>query len=109
MTKNPPCHLAAECAKSIANYCLTRFPCDQPPHPLLDVPWFAEKVQLCIDEATTIGLELERRIALALALTDTGSEEFRKAFPPRSAGESLNPREMVSGWRVVEKIREALL
>ena len=37
LPKNPPCHLAVECAVSIANYCLTRFPCDTPPHPMLDV------------------------------------------------------------------------
>ena len=30
-----PCHLAVECAVGIANYCLTRFPCDTPPHPML--------------------------------------------------------------------------
>jgi hypothetical protein len=47
--------------------------------------------------------------AKALALTDTGSQEFSKAFPPRSAGEAINPREIVPGWRVVEKIREVLL
>ena len=28
---------------------------------------------------------------------------------PRSAGEAINPREIVPGWRVVEKIREVLL
>lgn len=116
LPKNPPCLLAAECAIAIAEYCLTRFPCDQPPHQMIDVPYFAEKVQRCIDEATTIGLGLKRELqkadetlTVALALTDTGSTEFRKAFPPQSAGESLNPREMVPGWRVVEKIREVLL
>lgn len=62
MPKNPPSHLAVECAVSIANYCLTRFPCDAPPHPMLDVPWFAEKVQRCIDEATTIGLNLAKSL-----------------------------------------------
>lgn len=45
----------------------------------------------------------------ALALTDTGSDEFRKAFPPKCAGDSYFPRESVPGWRVVEKIREVLL
>jgi hypothetical protein len=60
--KNPPSLLAVECATSIANYCLTRFPCDTPPHPMLDIPWFAEKVQRCIDEATTIGLLLKQSL-----------------------------------------------
>ena len=53
--------------------------------------------------------ENEAKIARALALTDTGSKEFREAFPPRSAGEGLNPLEIVPGWRVVERIREAIL
>lgn len=119
MPKNPPCHLAVECAIAIANYCLTRFPCDTPPHPMLDVPWFAEQVQKCIDEATTIGLAMEKslekadaQLTKALALTDTGSDEFRKAFPPRNAAEGQCQeihQESVLGWRVVEKIREILL
>lgn len=51
----------------------------------------------------------EARLSKAAALTDTGSAEFRQAFPPKSAGEALAPREMVPGWRVVEKIRETLI
>lgn len=42
---------ALEAARSIANYCLSRFPCDTPPNEMLDVPWFAEKVQAAIDAA----------------------------------------------------------
>lgn len=53
--------------------------------------------------------EAEGRLDMAVALTDTGSDEFRKAFPPRAAGDMVSPREVVPGWRVVEKIREALL
>jgi hypothetical protein len=53
--------------------------------------------------------DLEAKLAKALALTDTGSTEFRQAFPPRSAGEAITPREIIAGWRVVEKIREILL
>lgn len=52
-----PCRSAVECATAIANYCLTRFPCDSPPHPMLDVPWFAEKIQQCIDEAIKTGVK----------------------------------------------------
>lgn len=46
---------------------------------------------------------LESKIAAALALTDTGSEDFLRTFPEdeNSGG--------VEGWRVVEKIREVLL
>ena len=51
---------------------------------------------------------LRARLAAALALTDTGSPEFLAAFPPRSAGERFAPREIVPGWRVVERVREAL-
>ena len=119
MPKNPPCHLAVECAVGIANYCMTRFPCDTPPHPMLDVPWFAEQVQKCIDEATTIGLNMkrqlkkaDRQLTLALALTDPGSPEFKGAFPPQNAAEwqcQQIHQESIPGWRVVEKIREALL
>jgi hypothetical protein len=32
---------------------------------MLDVPWFAEKVQRCIDEATTIGLNLKSSLEAA--------------------------------------------
>ena len=52
---------------------------------------------------------LRARLAAALALTDTGSPEFREAFPPTSAGAALAPREHVPGWRVVDAIRSALL
>ena len=107
--KNVPCDAAVECAKSIANYCTTRFPTDTPPHPIVDVPWFAEKVQACIDEAAATVLVLQRRLERAILLTDTGSDEFKKAFPPKSAGDSYFPRGAVTGWRVVEKIREVLL
>jgi len=116
MPKNRPCYLAVECARSIAEYCLTRFPCEQGPHPMLDIPWFAEKVQACIDEATTIGLALKKSLeeadaalTAALALTDTGSAEFRQIFPAKSVGDAVNPRETVPGWRVVERIREILI
>ena len=43
---------------------------------------------------------LKERIGKALALTDTGSAEFHKAFGADGP---------VPGWRVVEKIREVLL
>lgn len=72
--KSAPCHLAVECAIAIANYCLTRFPCDTPPHLMLDVPWFAEKVQKCIDEAATIG----RNLAKSLILADAEIERLKK-------------------------------
>ncbi len=52
--------------------------------------------------------ELESRLDNAIAMTDTGSEEFRKAFPTLSAGGHYFPRDNVPGWRVVEAIREAL-
>ncbi len=114
-----PSNLAVECAVSIANYCLTRFPCDTPPHPMLDVPWFAEKVQRCIEEACRIGLDLkaslkkaDASIRLALALTDPGSREFKSAFPPKNAAEGQCQeihQESVPGWRVVEAIRAALV
>lgn len=42
---------AIAAARSIVGYCLTRFPCDTPPDPRLDLPWFAEKVQQAIDAA----------------------------------------------------------
>ena len=58
-----PCNLAVECATSIANYCSTRFPCDTPPHPMLDVPYFTEKVQRCIDEACQEIAALNQRIS----------------------------------------------
>jgi hypothetical protein len=48
-------------------------------------------------------------IAKALAMTDTGSVDFRAAFPAKSAAEGINPTDYVPGWRVVEKIREILL
>jgi hypothetical protein len=60
-----PSNLAVECAAQIANYCLTRFPCDSPPHPMLDIPWFAEKVQRCIDDACRIGLDLKQQLEKA--------------------------------------------
>jgi hypothetical protein len=117
--KNQPSHLAVKCAVAIANYCLTRFPCDQPPHPMLDVPCFAEEIQRCMDEATTIARECKRelekadaQLTLVLALTDTRSEAFLKAFPPNSVEAVMSPGTgamPVPGWRVVEKIREALL
>ena len=44
-------------------------------------------------------MKLERIIAL----TDTGSDDFRDAFDPKRVGE------IPSGWRVVEKIRETIL
>jgi hypothetical protein len=43
--------VAKAAARSIANYCSTRFPTSEPPDDMLDVPWFAEKVQKAIDEA----------------------------------------------------------
>ena len=42
---------ALKAARAIANYCTTRFPTDSPPHEMLDVPYFAEKVQQAIDAA----------------------------------------------------------
>ncbi len=42
---------ALKAGQAIANYCLTRFPSDTPPSELIDVPWFAEKVQIAIDAA----------------------------------------------------------
>ena len=62
-----------------------------------------------LEGAEQIIAELEDKIVKALAMTDTGSEDFRYNFPPKSAGESLNPRDIVPGWRVVERIRELLL
>ncbi len=52
---------------------------------------------------------LERRLALVTALADTDSKEFKEAFPPRSVGESFEPRATLSGWLVVDAIREVLL
>ncbi len=63
-----------------------------------------EKVAL-----TALLEEANSKLTVALALTDTGSTEFRNAFPPKSSGEALYPRAVVPGWRVVEKIRELLL
>lgn len=51
---------------------------------------------------------LNRLLAAALALTNTGSEEFRKAFPAFFNNGYCDGME-VPGWRVVEKIREVLL
>lgn len=59
-----PSNLAFECADSIMNYCLTRFPCDTPPHPMLDRPWFAEKVQLAIEACTTEIMRLKAGLGL---------------------------------------------
>src|ERR1022692_2925134 len=42
---------------------------------------------------------------MALALTDTGSQEFREIFPGHMPECGME----ISGWRVVEKIREVLL
>ena len=42
-------------------------------------------------------------IEYALALTNTGSEQFRTAFDPDGVGE------IPAGWRVVEKVRSCLL
>ncbi len=52
---------------------------------------------------------LERRLTLATALTDTGSAEFRSAFPTLSVGGHYLPRDSVPGWRVVDAIRAALM
>ncbi len=52
---------------------------------------------------------LKARLDKALALTDTGSAEFREAFPPDLQRDIDQPRETVPGYRVVEKIREVLL
>ncbi len=52
--------------------------------------------------------EANRKLAAALALTDTGSAEFRKAFPATFAAAALFPCDHVPGWRVVEAIREIL-
>jgi hypothetical protein len=57
MTPKRPSDAAVECARIIANYCTTRFPGDTPPSELLDVPWFAEKVQKYIDQAFEAGLQ----------------------------------------------------
>ena len=62
-----------------------------------------------LNEPESETLRLRARVAAALALTDTGSPEFLAAFPPRSAGDAAEPRAAVAGWRVVEKIRAALL
>ncbi len=51
---------------------------------------------------------LKVKLAAALALTDTGSREFIAAFPPKCVGAAFFPKEIVPGWRVVEKIREVL-
>lgn len=56
---------AMAAARSIANYCLTRFPTDTPPHDMLDVPWFAEAVQKAIDRA---GLQETKQLEAALKL-----------------------------------------
>lgn len=56
-----------------------------------------------------VGAEVERlqsRLAAALALTDTGSPEFRAAFVPPLPAETFDP---ALGWRVVERVREALI
>ncbi len=54
-------------------------------------------------------LKQRERLAAALALTDTGSAEFREAFPTLSVGGHYFPRDSVPGWRVVDRIREVLL
>lgn len=61
-----------------------------------------EGADLLLDEVDPEILRLQERIRLALALTDTGSPEFMEAFNPR-------PDKYISGWRIVEKIREVLL
>ena len=53
----------------------------------------------CADEIERLTTKLTRIIAL----TDTGSNEYRDAFDPERVGERP------SGWRVVEKIRETIL
>ena len=68
-----------------------------------------EGVESILGEPEPETLRLRARLAAALALTDTGSPEFREAFPPGSAGAALAPREHVPGWRVVDAIRSALL
>ncbi len=68
-----------------------------------------ERLRAELQGAEAVWTDLEAKLAKALAMTDTGSTEFRKAFPPRSAGEAVTPREIIAGWRVVEKIREMLL
>lgn len=56
---------------------------------------------LCLLESSG---DAAKKIHMVLALTDTGSEEFKKAFPPTSYDGILPP-----GWRVMGKIREILL
>lgn len=51
---------------------------------------------------------LRERIRLAAALTDTGSPEFRAAFPEHSKPAKPSNPYYVLGWRVVERIREVL-
>lgn len=68
-----------------------------------------ERLRAELQGAEILMEESNAKLAKVAAMTDTGSEEFRKAFPPKSAGEAIEPRELVPGWRVVEKIREILL
>jgi hypothetical protein len=65
-----------------------------------------ERLRTELQGAEILLAEMESKLAKAFALTDNGSDEFKKVFPPKY-GESINP--LVSGWRVVGKIREILL
>ena len=51
----------------------------------------------------------QARLTLVLALTDTGSDVFREAFPVAPVCWSDHERANVAGWRVVDKIRQVLL
>lgn len=97
MPKNRPCHLAVECAMTIAEYCTGRFPSEQPPHPMLDVPYFAEKVQRCIDDATTIGLDLKRSLEDTIdrmTKLEAENKRLREALEQIADGAP----EQVAGW-----------
>lgn len=61
---------------------------------------------LLAEDAAEIA-RLKARLALALALTDTGSAEFRAAFAPLNGSEA--GWMSLPGWRVVEKVRSVLL
>ena len=53
MNPQMPNKAAFDAARSIGNFVSTRFPCPEAPVcELLDIPWFAERVQQAIDEST---------------------------------------------------------
>lgn len=65
----PPCELAVQCARSIANYCSTRFQCQAcREYPTvtdrLDVPWFAEKVQKALQEGADENARLRAGLSM---------------------------------------------